>query len=80
MSINSNDNKVRCKMAFYFIHTFLSVIILINRSKQKIKKKKNEFLKNYIKNRTYYYFNGIIKIENFNFDDILLDKKSCKTF
>ena len=56
------------------------MIILINRSKENIKKKKNEFLKNYIQNRRYYYFNGIIQIENFNFDNILLDKKSCKTF
>ena len=29
-----------------------------------------------IKNCTYYYFDDIIKIENFHFDDILLNEKS----
>ena len=31
-----------------------------------------------IKNRTYYYFDGIIKIEDFNLDNILTDEKSYK--
>ena len=30
----------------------------------------------YITNRTCYYFNDVIKIEDFDFDNILLDKKS----
>ena len=29
----------------------------------------------YIKNRIYYYFNDVIKIEDFNLDDILIDEK-----
>ena len=29
-----------------------------------------------MKKRTYYYFNGIIKLEYFDFDSILIDKKS----
>ena len=29
-----------------------------------------------IKNRTCYYFDDIIKIEDFNLDDTLIDKKS----
>ena len=29
-----------------------------------------------VKNRTCYFFGGIIKIKNFEFDNILLDKKS----
>ena len=29
-----------------------------------------------IKNHTYYYFGGIIKIEDFNLDNILIDEKS----
>ena len=32
-----------------------------------------------IKNRTCYYFDDIIKLEDFAFDNILLDKKSYKT-
>ena len=31
-----------------------------------------------IKNQMYYYFDDIIKIEDFNFDNILIDGKSCK--
>ena len=30
----------------------------------------------HFKNRWYYYFDGIIKFEDFNFDKILIDKKS----
>ena len=32
-----------------------------------------------IKTCTCYYFDDIIKIEDFNFDNLLLDKKSFKT-
>ena len=32
--------------------------------------------KNYIKNRSCYYFDEITKIEDFDFDDILLNEKS----
>ena len=32
-----------------------------------------------VKNRTCYYFDDILKIEDFfNFDNILIDEKSCK--
>ena len=31
-----------------------------------------------IKNHTYYYFDGINKIEDFDFDNFLLDEKSYK--
>ena len=31
-----------------------------------------------IKNNTYYYFDGINKIEDFDFDNFLLDEKSYK--
>ena len=37
---------------------------------------KNEFLKVHIKNRTCYYFDDVIKLENFDIDNILIDKKS----
>ena len=30
------------------------------------------------KNRTCYYFDSIIKIEDFNLDKISIDEKSCK--
>ena len=36
----------------------------------------NELKKVCIKNCTCYYFDDIIKIKDFDFDDILLDKKS----
>ena len=38
----------------------------------------NEFKKNCIKNRTCYYFYDIIKLGNFDIDNILIDKKSHK--
>ena len=36
----------------------------------------NELKKVCIKNRTCYYFNDIIKLEDFDFDNILIDEKS----
>ena len=39
----------------------------------------NEKLKEInIKNGMYYYFDGIIKTEDFDFDNILIDRKSYK--
>ena len=40
--------------------------------------KNNEFKKVEIKNHTCYYFNDIIKLEDFDLDNILIDKKSHK--
>ena len=54
-----------------------------NMSKQtnNIKMEKNNgFKKVYIKNRTRYYFDDIIEIAVFHFDNILLDKKSYENF
>ena len=31
-----------------------------------------------IKNRTYYFFNDIINIENFGLNNVKIDKRSCK--
>ena len=31
-----------------------------------------------IKNRTYYFYNNIINIENFHLNNIKIDQKSCK--
>ena len=42
----------------------------------KYKMENNEFKKFRIKNRTCYYFDGIIKLEDFDLDNILIDKKS----
>ena len=36
----------------------------------------NEFIKARIKNPTCYYFNDIIKLENFDLDNITIDEKS----
>ena len=38
----------------------------------------NELKKIFIKNCTYYYFDDIIKLEDFDFNNILIDKKSYK--
>ena len=38
----------------------------------------NEFLKVRIKNGTSYYFDDIIKFEDFDFGNILIDEKSYK--
>ena len=35
----------------------------------------NKFRKVCIKNRTCYYFNAIVKLEDFDIDNILIDKK-----
>ena len=35
----------------------------------------NELKKIYIRNRTCYYFDDIIKLEDFDLDNILIDKK-----
>ena len=53
------------------------------------KTENNEFKKVRVKNRTCYYFDDIIKLEDFDIDNILIDKKlhkniliydiSCKT-
>ena len=37
-----------------------------------------EFKNVHIKNRMCYYFDSIIKFENFNFDNTLIDEKSHK--
>ena len=41
-----------------------------------IKMENNEIKRISIKNRTCYYFDGIIKIEDFDVDNILIDEKS----
>ena len=40
---------------------------------------KNEFPKICIKNLTYYYFDDIIKLEDFGLDNFLIDEKSHET-
>ena len=40
----------------------------------------NEFKKVRIKNRMCYYFDDIIKLGDFNFDNILIDQKHTKIF
>ena len=40
----------------------------------------NEFSKIRIKNRTCYYFNDIIKIEDIDFDKILIDEKIIRKY
>ena len=81
-------------MDCYILHTFLLathyyIIICYHYAKHASKPKKylpinnikmenNEFKKIDIKNRTCYYFNDIIKIQDFDFNNILLDEKSCE--
>ena len=42
--------------------------------------KNNEFKKVLIKNRTCYHFDYLIKSEDFDLDNILIDKKSQKKY
>ena len=42
--------------------------------------KNNGFRKVYIRNRICYYLDDIIKLQVFDFDNILIDKKSHKIF
>ena len=42
------------------------------------KNSKDEFLKNDIKNRTCYYFDDIMRFEDIDFDNILLEKNNIK--
>ena len=46
--------------------------------KVQYKMKNNELKKVCIKNRTCYYFDDIIKVEDFDLDNILIDEKSHK--
>ena len=82
--------KIRYKMGCYILCIFLSVTILqfmiaiiccryakprlkqkdINKKKTKKKMKNNE-----LKNHMFYFFDDIIKIEDFAFKNILLDEK-----
>ena len=82
-SINCHSIKVRdC----YILQTVLLVIILlliiiIMRNKKTLMQKqnknvKNDFKKVLIKNRTCYYFDGIIKLEDFDLERILIDEKA----
>ena len=85
---------VRYKMNCYILHTFLLVTILllfaiimqtqvkpkkIYWHTNKIRIENNEFKRVFIKNRTCYYFDDIIKFEDFGFDNILLAENPCKS-
>ena len=38
----------------------------------------NKFKRSIIKNRTFYYFDDIIKFEDFDLDNNFIDEKSCE--
>ena len=82
-SINCQSKNVRdCSI----LHTVLLAIILLltiiiicfHYAKQKgiIQNGNNEFKKFRIKNRTCYYLDDIIKLEDFDLDNILIDEQS----
>ena len=50
----------------------------IDKSNVQNKMENNEFKKFRIKNRTCYYFDNIIKLEDFDIDNISIDEKSHK--
>ena len=50
----------------------------IDKSNVQNKMENNEFKKFRIKNRTCYYFDNIIKLEDFDIDKISIDEKSHK--
>ena len=72
VSINSHDKKVGYKMDSYILHTVLLVIILLLIIKfcctKNITIENNEIQKVWIKNCMSYYFDDIIKFEDFDFD------------
>ena len=71
----SDHNTIRnCHylLSFYKIKTYWRT--------NKIKTENNELKNVSVKNRTCYYFDDIIKIEDFGFDNILLDEESTKIF
>ena len=89
MAIDSDDQKVKYEMDCLIQHTILisnhitiyNWYYLLSLCKRychtkNIKIEINQFKKVSIKNCTCYYFDGIIKIEDFNFDDILVNGKS----
>ena len=49
---------------------------IMQSKKVQYKMENNEYKKVYIKIRTSYYFDDIIKLEDFDLDNILIDKKS----
>ena len=75
-SINCHSIKVR---DYYSLHTVLLAAILLliiiiicyHYVKQKVQCKMNELKKVCIKNRTCYYFDDIIRLEDFDLDNIL---------
>ena len=44
-----------------------------------VKIEKNEFLKVCFKNRTCYYFDDIVKLEDFDMENFLIDEKSLES-
>ena len=57
-------------------------LICYHYTKKKVQDKmeNNEFNKVRIKNRTCYYFDDIIKLEDFDLDEILIDEQSYENF
>ena len=96
ISMNSGDKIVRYKIDCYILYTvllailLLLIIIIICYHYATHKKKdwctinmkwwKSEFKNLCIKNRTCYYFDDTIKLEDFDIDNILIDKKSHKKY
>ena len=52
--------------------------IIMQNKKVQYKMENNEYIKVFIKNFMCYYFDDIIKLEDFDFSNILIDKKSHK--
>ena len=80
LSIKSNNKKLRYKMSCYIAPTVLLVIILLfilllfaitsQSINNNMKVENDEFQKVRIKNRTCFYFDDIIKLEDFDLDNI----------
>ena len=69
----------KSKRLFYFAHSFISNHITIGNYYYLLslcKTKRYKIKKGRIKNRTCYYFDDIIKLEDFTLDNILIDEKS----
>ena len=74
-SINCHSKKVLLYFAYILISNHITFdnynLLLLYKTTVQYKMENNEFKKVQIKNRTCYYFNDIIKLEDFDLDNFL---------
>ena len=84
--MNTASITFRSKRLLYFAHSFIRnhiiidnyYLLLLCKTRYNIKLENNELKKVHSKYCTCYYFDDIIKLEDFNLDNIIIDEKSHK--